>query len=129
VLADADLLFVLPWVVDSINKKYLINSSARLPIPVFRNSFLGPKKPFLPGFLRISFFPAFSGGIFHRNVVLERSQEFIFFVFTGIFRIDSYGTGIPVFIPVSSGFWRIPVTAKSCWLWPATKERSLLSKK
>jgi len=43
--------------------------SPRLPIPVFRNLFFGPKKPFLTGFLRISFFPAFSGGIFHRNVV------------------------------------------------------------
>jgi len=37
----------------------------------------------------------FSGGIFHRNVVLGR---------------------------------RIPVPTKSCWLWPATKEGSLLSK-
>ena len=44
----------------------------RLPIPVFRNLFFGSKKLFLTGFLRISFFPAFSGGIFHRNVVLER---------------------------------------------------------
>jgi len=58
--------------------------TARLPIPVFRNLFFGPKKPFLPGFLRISFFPAFSGGIFHRNVVLERyagipvGQEFLY---------------------------------------------------
>jgi hypothetical protein len=36
----------------------------RLHIPVFRNLFFGPKKPFLPGSLRISFFPVFSGGIF-----------------------------------------------------------------
>jgi hypothetical protein len=43
----------------------------RLVIPVFRKLFFGPKKQFLTGFLRISFFPAFSGGIFHRNVVLE----------------------------------------------------------
>jgi hypothetical protein len=42
-----------------------------LHIPVFRNLFFGPKKLFLPGFLRVSFFPVFSGGIFHRNVVLE----------------------------------------------------------
>ena len=34
------------------------------------------KKTFLPGFLRITFSPVFSGVIFHRNVVLERSQDF-----------------------------------------------------
>ena len=34
----------------------LPSNLARLPIPVFRNLFFGPKKPFLPGFLRISFF-------------------------------------------------------------------------
>jgi hypothetical protein len=28
----------------------------------------------------------------------------------------------------SGGFRRIPVPANSCWLWPATKEGSLLSK-
>jgi hypothetical protein len=33
----------------------------------------------MPGFVRVPFFPVFSGGIFHRNVVLERSQEFLFF--------------------------------------------------
>jgi hypothetical protein len=60
--------------------------TARLPIPVFRNLFFGPKKPFLPGFLRISFFPAFSGGIFHRNVVLERYAGIpVFFCFYRIF--------------------------------------------
>ena len=53
----------------------------RLPIPVYRNLFFGPKKPFLTGILRISFFLVFSGGIFHRNVFLERSQEFLFFSF------------------------------------------------
>jgi hypothetical protein len=64
----------------------------RLHIPVFRNLFFGSKKPFLTGFLRISFFPAFSGGIFHRNVFLEGSQEFRFFSdFTGIFRRNSCG--------------------------------------
>jgi hypothetical protein len=36
------------------------------------------KKTFLPGFLRITFSPVFSGVIFHRNVVLERSQNFFF---------------------------------------------------
>jgi len=41
-------------------------------------------------------------------VVLERSQEFLFFSdFTGIFRRNSCGTGIPVFTPDSSGFLRI----------------------
>ena len=60
----------------------------RLPIPVFRNLFVGLKKTFLPGFLRISFFPVFSGGIFHRNVVFERSQEFCFFRFYGIFLLE-----------------------------------------
>jgi len=51
------------------------------------------------------FFSCVSGGICHRNVVLERSQEFLFFsVFTGIFRRNSCGTGIPVFTPESPGF-------------------------
>jgi len=101
---------------------------ARLKIPVFRNLFFGPKKPFLTGFLRI-FFPAFSGGIFHWNVVLEGVTEIpVFSVFTGFFCRNSCGTGIPVFTPESSGFRRIPVPAKSCWLCPATKEGSLLSK-
>ena len=50
----------------------------RLVIHVFRNLFFGLKKTFLPGFLRI-FFSCVSGGIFHRNVFLERLQEFLFF--------------------------------------------------
>jgi len=79
-----------------------------------------------------SFFPVFSGGIFHRNVVLERLQEFLFFLLS-----HEFFAGIPVgqeFLylprnpPDSFGFRRIPVPAKSCWLWPATKEGSLLSK-
>jgi len=44
-------------------------------------------------------------------VVLERSQEFLFFSdFTGIFRRNSCGTEIPVFTPDpdSLGFLRIP---------------------
>jgi hypothetical protein len=99
-----------------------------LVIPVFRNLFFGPKNPFLTGFLRI-FFPAFSGGIFHRNVVLEGVAGIpVFFALTGIFHRNSCGIGIPVFTPDSSGIRRIPVPAKSCWLWPATKEGSLLSK-
>jgi hypothetical protein len=79
-----------------------------LPIAVYRNLFFGPKKPFLTGILRISFFPAFSGGIFHRNVFLETLQEFLFFsFFKEIFHRISCGTGIPVFQripPDSAGF-------------------------
>jgi hypothetical protein len=86
-----------------------------LPIPVYRKLFVGSKKPFLTGFLRISFFPAFAGGIFHRNVVLERSQEFrFFFRFYRIFLQVFLWAGIPVFTQDSSGFLRIPVPAKSC---------------
>jgi hypothetical protein len=61
-----------------------------LPIPVFRNLFFGPKQLFLTGFLRISFFPAFSGGIFHRNMVLEGSQESLFFLL-----LQEFFAGIP----------------------------------
>ena len=95
--------------------------SPRLHIPVFRNLFLGTKKPFLTGFLRISFFPAFSGGIFHRNVVLERLQEFSFFpilqeIFAGI-SVGRNSCGqeflyLPKIPPDSGGFRRIPVPAK-----------------
>ena len=49
----------------------ITGAPARLHIPVFRNLFFGPPNPFLTGFLRISFFPAFSGGFFHSNMVLE----------------------------------------------------------
>jgi hypothetical protein len=66
-------------------------SKSRLPIPVFRNLFLGSKKPFLTGFLRIPFFPAFSGGIFHRNVFLEGTKEFRFFPI-----LQEFFAGIPV---------------------------------
>jgi hypothetical protein len=94
-----------------------------LPIPVFRNLCVGSKKPFLTGFLRISFFPAFSGGIFHRNVVLERSQEFRFFSI-----LQEFFAGIPVgrnsciysgFLRNSGGFLFPP---KAVWLRPATKK-------
>ncbi len=81
----------------------------RLVIPVFRNLFFGPQKAFLTGFLRIWFLPANSGGIFHRNVVLEGVTVIpVFSNFTGIFRRNSWWTGIPVFTPDSSGFRRIP---------------------
>jgi hypothetical protein len=83
----------------------LTEAMARLPNPVFRNLFFGSKKPFLAGFLRISFFPAFSGGIFHKNVVLERSQEFRFFsILQEFFAGISVGRNSCIF----SGFLRIP---------------------
>jgi hypothetical protein len=44
-----------------------LKEGAGLHIPVFRNIFFGPKKPFLPGFLRI-FFPC----VFRRNFSQER---------------------------------------------------------
>jgi len=100
-----------------------------LVIPVFGNLFFGLKHPFLTGFLRISFFPAFSGGFFHRNVVLEGVTGIPVFSF-----LQDFFAGIPVgqvFLylpqnpPDSGGFRRIPVLAKSCWLRPATKEGSL----
>jgi hypothetical protein len=82
------------------------------------------KKLFLTRFLRISFFPAFFGGIFHRNVFLEGSQEFREFLWAGIpggrnFCIYSG------FLRNSGGFLFPP---KAVWLRPATKEGSLLSK-
>jgi hypothetical protein len=102
-----------------------------LPIPVFRNLFLGSKKPFLTGFLRISFFSC----VFWRNFSQERGFEEVTGIpfFTGIFRRNSCGqeflwAGIPVFTQDSSGIRRIPVPAESCRLRPATKEGSLLSK-
>jgi hypothetical protein len=79
-----------------------------LVIPLFRNLFFGPKKPFLTRFLRISFFPAFSGGIFHRNLVLEGVTGIpVFFRFYRNF-LQEFLTGISVFTPESSGFLRIP---------------------
>jgi len=70
--------------------------------------------------------------IFRRNFSQERGFGEVagipvFTVFTGIFRRNSCGTGIPVFTPESGGFRRIPAPAKSCWLWPATKEGPLLT--
>jgi hypothetical protein len=98
-----------------------------------RNLFLGPQKPFLPGFLRIpeDFFffrrnfsqePPFGGGC-RNSCFLPISQDF----FAGIPAGQEflYLLRIP---QESGGFRRIPVPAKSCWLWPATKEGSLLSK-
>ena len=103
----------------------------RLLIPVFRNLFFGPKKTFLTGFLRIIF-----SCVFLRNFSQERGfgggrRNSCFF-----FILKEFFAGIPagqeflylLRIPQESGgFWRIPVPTKSCWLWPATKEGSLLS--
>jgi hypothetical protein len=75
-----------------------ILSTPRLHIPVFRNLFFGSKKPFLTGFLRISFFSC----VFRRNF----SQECVFggvtgipvfFRFYRIFSQEFLWAGIPVF--------------------------------
>jgi len=75
------------------------------------------------GFGEVAGIPVFFR--FYRNF----SQEFLWdrnsCIYPGISRIPA---GIPVFTPESSGFRRIPVPAKSCWLWSVTKEGSLLSK-
>jgi hypothetical protein len=83
----------------------------------------------LTGFLRISFFPAYSGGIFHRNLFLEGSQEFRFFLdFTGIFCRNSCGQEFLYLIRIPPESGRIPVPAYCCLARPATKEGSLLRK-
>jgi hypothetical protein len=103
-----------PWAIKRVERARR-QQGARLHIPVFRNLFFGYKKPFLTGFLRISFFPAFSEGIFHRNVFLEGSQEFrFFFRFYRNFSQEFLWAGIPVFTRDSGGFWRIPVPAENC---------------
>jgi hypothetical protein len=80
------------------------------------------KKTFLPGFLRIPFFPVFSRGILSQERGFGEAAGIPgFSAVTGIFRRNSYGTGIPVYTPESSRFRRIPVAAKNCWLRPATK--------
>jgi hypothetical protein len=84
--------------------------SPRLPIPVFRNLFFGPKKPFLTGFLRISFFSC----VFQRYFSQEHGFGGVagipvfFCFFRNFLRRNSCGTGIPEFTPDSSGIWRIP---------------------
>jgi hypothetical protein len=86
----------------------------------------------VPDWIPEDFFPAFSQGIFHRNVILEGVAGIPVF-----FALQEFFAGIPagqeflylLRIPHESGGFRsIPVPAKSCWLWPATKEGSLLSK-
>ncbi len=81
---------------------------ARLHIPVFRNLFFGPKIPFLPGFLRISFFLCFPEEFFTGTWFWRWPQEFLFFAaVTGFFCRNSCGTGIPVFTLDCSGFLQI----------------------
>ncbi len=120
-----------PWRWESIHQQAFDNvkatiAKARLVIPVFKNLFFGPKKPFLTGFLRISFFPAFSGGIFHMNVVLE-----------GVAEIPVFGRVHRNFLQeflrdrnscIYSGFLRIPpdfagflFPPNAVWLRPADK--------
>jgi hypothetical protein len=104
-----------------------------LPIPVFCYLICGPKKPFLTGFLRISFFSC----VFWRNF----SQEHGFGGVAGIpiffLLLQDFFAGIPAgqeFLnllqipPESEGFLQIPVPANCCLARPATKEGSLLSK-
>jgi hypothetical protein len=104
-----------------------------LHIPVFRNLFFGPKKPFLPGFLRISFFPVFSGGFFfNRNVILEVVAGIPVFcrchrIFLQEFLWDRNSCIYSGFLRIPPDSCRIPVPAKTVWLWPATKEGSLLT--
>jgi hypothetical protein len=77
-----------------------------LVIPVFRNLFFGPQKAFLTGFLRIFFLSANSGGIFHRNVVLEGVAVIpVFFLFYRIFLQEFLGDRKSC---IYSGFLRNP---------------------
>jgi hypothetical protein len=70
---------------------------------------LGAQKQNKTGFLKISFFPVFSGGIFTGTWFWKGSPKFLFSAaFTGCVCRNSNGTGIPVFTPDSSGFLRIP---------------------
>jgi hypothetical protein len=105
-------------------------SRPRLHIPVFRNLFFGPKKPFLPGFLRISLFSCvfrrnfsqergFGGGL-RNSCFLPLSLEFFAGIPTG--QEFLHLQRIP---PDSSGFLFPP---NAVWLWPATKAGFLLSK-
>jgi hypothetical protein len=74
------------------------------------------------GFLRISFFPVFSGGIFHRNVVLEGVSGISVFccfhrIFLQKFLLDRNSCIYNGFLRIpldSSRFLWIPVPAKRC---------------
>ena len=67
------------------------SSPPRLVIPVFRNLVFGPKKPFLTGFLRISFFLHFLEEFFTGTWFWRGSQEFLFFLF-----LQGFFAGIPM---------------------------------
>jgi hypothetical protein len=79
------------------------------------------------------FFPVFSGGIFHRNVVLEGVSGIpVFCRFHRIFlqeflrdRNSCVYNGFLQIPPESSGSLFPP---NAVWLWPATKGGFLLSK-
>ena len=90
---------------------------SRLPIPVFRNLFLGSKKPFLTGFLRIPFFSCVFRRNFSQECVFGGDKGIPFFSdFTGIFRRNSCGQEFLNLLRIpedSGGFRRIPVPAKS----------------
>jgi hypothetical protein len=93
----------------------VVATVSRLVIPVFRNIFFGPKKPFLTGFLRISFFLRFLEEFFTGTWFWRGLQEFLFAAaFTGIFCRNSCGTVIPVFTLNYTRIRRIPPDSCSC---------------
>jgi hypothetical protein len=82
-----------------------------LHIPVFWNYFFGSKKPFLTGFLRISFFSWVFQGNFSQECVCGRVTGIhFFFNFTGIFRRNSCGQEFLYLlrIPEDSGGFLFP---------------------
>ncbi len=87
---------------------------ARLVIPVWQEFIFGLKN--IKTQVSCGFFSVFfSADFFHRNVVLKGSYEFLFSAtFTGIFRRNSCGTGIPVFPPASSGFLQDSCSRQNC---------------
>jgi hypothetical protein len=82
---------------------------------------VGSKKPFLTGFLRISFFLRFPEEFSQERGFGEVAGIPIFFDFTGIFRRNSCGQEFLYLLRIpleSGGFLFLP---KSVWLRPATK--------
>jgi hypothetical protein len=95
-----------------------LDTSPRLPIPVFRNLFFGFKKPFLTGFLRISFFSCVFRRIFSQERGFgEVAGIPVFFLFYRNFSQEFLWEGIPLFSPDSSGFLFLP---KAVWRRPAS---------
>ncbi len=81
----------------------------RLVIPVFQEFIFEAQKQKKQDSWGFLFFPVFSGGIFHRYLVLEGVAGItVFCQYHRNFCRNSCGTGIPVFTPDSSGFLRIP---------------------